>query len=131
MVKIGFLHFTNAPTESSQKAIPTDVDPPTLVHRSKTVVFFHDESIFSANEDQNHMWGTKGQKINKGSGIMVSDFIDEFHGYLALSDSEYETAKQFNREIRKYAREFLEIGEGREGYWTSCGTDQKIYYNYC
>ena len=37
-----------------------------------------------------------------GSGIMVSDFIDEFHGFLALSDSKHETAKQSNPEIRKY-----------------------------
>ena len=44
MVKIGFIHFTNAPTESAKLAIPTDIDPPTLEKRSKTVVFFHDES---------------------------------------------------------------------------------------
>ena len=68
MVKIGFLHFTNAPTESSQKAIPMDVGPPTLERWSKTIVFFHDESIFSANEDQNKMWGTKGQKISNQRG---------------------------------------------------------------
>lgn len=34
MVKIGFLHFTNAPTESSQNAIPSDIDPPTLNQRT-------------------------------------------------------------------------------------------------
>ena len=80
MVKIGFLHFTNAPTESSQQAIPKDIDPPTIERRSKTVMFFHDESTFNANEDQNIMWGTKGQKMikpkSRGAGIMVSDFID-------------------------------------------------------
>ena len=45
MVKIGFIHFTNAPTES---AIPTDIDPPTLEKRSKTVVLFHNESTYNA-----------------------------------------------------------------------------------
>ena len=30
MVKIGFLHFTSALTEDAAKAIPQDVDPPTL-----------------------------------------------------------------------------------------------------
>lgn len=29
MVKIGFIHFTNAPTENAHQAIPTDTDPPT------------------------------------------------------------------------------------------------------
>ena len=63
------------------------------------------------------MWGTEDQKGN-GCGIMVSDFIDEFHGFLAVSVSEYEKVKQFNPEIWKHAREFIDIGESREGYWT-------------
>ena len=49
---------------------------------------------------------------------MVSDFIDEHNGFLALSDEEYKTAKASNPHICKYAREFLEYGEAREGYWT-------------
>ena len=50
MTKIGFLHFTNAPTEDAMKALP-DVDGPTNERRSKTVVFFHDETTFMSNED--------------------------------------------------------------------------------
>ena len=84
-----------------------------LDQQDKTVVFFHDESTFSSNEDQSIMWGEKGQKMikpkSKGAGIMVSDFIDELHGFLAFSDQEYEEAK--------YAHEFLEYGESSEGYW--------------
>ena len=49
---------------------------------------------------------------------MVSDFINEHNGFLALSDDEYEAAKASNPNIRKYAREFLEYGASREGYWT-------------
>jgi len=52
MVKIGFIHFTNAPPEDAVKAIPQDVDPPTLEKSSKTMVFFHNESTFQANDDQ-------------------------------------------------------------------------------
>ena len=122
MVKIGFIHFTNAPTESAKLAIPTDIDPPTLEKRSKTVVFFHDESTFNANDDQNLKWGVKGEKIikpkSKGAGIMISDFVDEHQGFLALTDGEHQLAKQSDPEIKQYAREFLEYGESREGYWT-------------
>ena len=68
------LAFFISPTESTQKAIPTDVGPPTLVS-DQNVFFFHDESIFSTNEDQNKNWGTKGQKMikpkSKGSGIIL------------------------------------------------------------
>ena len=49
---------------------------------------------------------------------MVSDFIDEHNGFLALSDDEYEQAQATNPRVHKYAREFLDYGESREGYWT-------------
>ena len=49
---------------------------------------------------------------------MVSDFIDEFHGFLAVSAIEYEKVKQVDPEIWKHAWEFLDIGESREDYWT-------------
>ena len=117
MTKLGFLHFTNALTDEAMRALP-NVDAPT----NENVVFFHDETTFMSNEDQPTQWGEKGQKMmkpkSKGSGIMVSDFIDEQNGFLALSDEEYESAKATNPCIRKYAREFLEYGESREGCWT-------------
>ena len=119
MIKIGFLHFTNAPTEN---ALPSNIDPPTLERCSKTVVFFHDKSTFMANEDQPTQWGMKGEKMikpkSKGAGIMVSDFVDEHNGFLALTAEEYEVAKASNPNARMYACTFLEYGENREGYWT-------------
>ena len=122
MIEIGFLNYCNAPTEGAQKALPTDNDPPMLEQQSKTVVFFHDETTFSANEDQNIMWGIKGHKMikpkSKGSGIMLSDFIDEINGFLALNDEEYKVAKESNPQVRQYAREILEYGERRDRYWT-------------
>ena len=61
------------------------------------MVICRDESTFCSNEDQNFMWETKNQKMikpkSRGSGIMVSDFIDEFGGILALSPTEFQTAK--------------------------------------
>ena len=50
---------------------------------------------------------------------MVSDFINEKNGYLALTQQEYDAAKQDNPTIRMYARRMLEYGEAKEGYWTS------------
>ena len=122
MTKLGFLHFTNAPTDEAARALPSDVDPPTIERRSKTVFHFHDESTFMSNEDQPTQWGMKGEKMmkpkSKGAGIMVSDFIDKHNVFLALSDDEYQAAKQSNPQIRPYAREFLEYEESKEGYWT-------------
>lgn len=122
MVKLGFLHFTNAPTEQAGQALPEDIEPPILERREKTVVFFHDETTFQSNEDQTLQWGLKGTKAmkpkSKGAGIMVSDFVDEHSGFLSLTDEEYERAKQVNPSSKKYARQFLEYGENKEGYWT-------------
>jgi len=39
---------------------------------------------------------------------MVSDFIDNQNGFLALFDQKFEIAKQSNPNIKKYARECLE-----------------------
>ncbi len=73
MIKIGFLHFTHAPTDEAKKAFPEDIEPPILEKRSKLAVFFHDETTFQSNEDQNCQWGLKGTKMMKpksrGSGI--------------------------------------------------------------
>ena len=50
---------------------------------------------------------------------MVSDFVDQLGGYLALSSTEFETAKLLNPSLSNlYARAFLEYGESKEGYWT-------------
>ena len=74
-----------------------------------------------SNEDQMTQWEQEGEKMlrpkSKGAGIMVSDFVDEHNGFLALSDAEYESAKISNPHIRKYAREFLEYGESKEGFF--------------
>ena len=111
-------------------AIPTDINLPTLEKRSKTVVFYHDESTFNANNDQNLKWGVKGEKMIKpkckGAGIMISDFIDEHQGFLALIEEEYYTVKQSNPAIKQYAHEILEYGGSHEGYWTRDNSLLKI-----
>ena len=52
----------------------------------------------------------------KGSQIMVSEFIKEKDGYLALSDEQYEFEVTDNDQD---ILAILEIGEHREGYWNS------------
>ena len=59
---------------------------------------FHDESTFQANDDETWLWGVKGEHVirpkSRGSGIMVSDFIDEFNGYLRLTEEEFSAHKE-------------------------------------
>ena len=97
-MKIGFLHFTQAPTEEYRKAFPKDIERLTAERRSKLVVIFHDESTFQSNDDQTLQWGLKCSRMirpkSRGAGIMVSDFIDEHSGFLAFSNEEYEHAKR-------------------------------------
>ena len=50
---------------------------------------------------------------------MVSGFICEKDGYLALNQSEYDAANVTDPSIRLQARVLLEYGENKEGYWTS------------
>ena len=87
------------------------------------VTIFHDESTFQSNEDQRYMWCQPDQTAikpkSRGSGRMVSDFIDEYSGYLRLSPSEVEAARVINPEITNEARQIIEYGENTDGYWTA------------
>lgn len=102
-----------------------DVQPPHVGNLSATkklVTIFHDESSFQSNEDQRFMWSQPDQTAikpkSRGSGRMVSDFIEEYSGYLRLTPFELAAAKAQNTDILGEARQIIEYGENRDGYWT-------------
>lgn len=107
MVSLGFLNSDNAPTDDAKKALPTDITSPSNVI-DETVFLFHNETTCQANEDQPTLWAPKGTKVigpkSKGRRIMISDLICKRSGYLALTDNEYEQAKQRDSTIKKHAR---------------------------
>ena len=85
-------------------------------------MIYHDESIFNTNEGQTWMWGEEERPAilpkTKGSGIMVSDFVEEYGGYLRLADAEIQQAKVHYPNINPESRQLLEYGADKEGYWT-------------
>ena len=85
------------------------------------VIIYHDESIFHSNEDQGWAWVEEGMQTirpkGQGKGIMVSDFINEYNGYLQLTTEEFESARQHNPAIKKEARVLWKYGVADEGYW--------------
>ena len=92
-MSLGFLNSNDAPSKEAKAALPADINTLSSDVIDKTVVLFHDETTFQANEDQTTVWAPKGTKVirpkSKGSGIMISDFISEQSGYLSLTDEEY------------------------------------------
>ena len=121
MVSIGFLNKDNAPTPEATQFLPNDLECPSSQQLERTVVFFHDESVFTANEDQKLQWGSADIHViwpkGKGVGIMVSDFIDGHNGYLRLTD-ELECGKvNYGANFQKEAHLLLEYGESKEGYY--------------
>ena len=79
--------------------------------RQKTVLWFHDESIFYANDHREVRWVHKDETAKpkpKGEGIsiMVSDFISADYGWLSAPD-------EMNVQV------ILKPGKGREGYFTN------------
>ena len=108
------------PTCSDERAA---TPPPDAESRKTLVLIYHDESIFNTNEGQTWMWATEDALIlqpkTKGSGIMVSDFIEQHSGYVKLTDSELDVARAMDPEFPKSARVLLEYGADKEGYWTS------------
>ena len=65
------------------------------------------------------MWGESERPAilpkTKGSGIMVSDFVEEYGGYLKLSPEELDHAKSKYPNIEPAARRLLEYGAVKEG----------------
>ena len=123
MVSLGFLNPNNTPTEEARDALPSYIGTPNADVINKTIVLFHDQTTFQANEDQPTLWAAKGTKVMlpklQGSGIMVPNFISEMQGYLQLTEEEYQETKKNNPRIWKYGCQTLEHGEAKEGYWTS------------
>lgn len=98
-----------------------DLKTPLAEVFAKTIVLFHDESTFQANNYERTQWGTKDDHMlvpkSKGCGIMVSDFILEEHGYLYLNDGEFAAGSEKYPHLKQFARMCIEYGENR--YWTS------------
>ena len=122
MVANGFPNRNNIPIPSIESAFSSDLESPPDKIIQKLIIF-HDESTSQANDEENWMWGEHGQCVLKpkscGSGIMVSDFIDEHNGYLRLTDEEYIQAVDKVDGLQREARAFLEYGKEHEGYWTA------------
>ena len=123
MTECGFLRPNNAPSKEAAQALPA-VPHMSKEEGEKHIVWFHDESAYNTTEDTPTLWGEKGKQPIKpkgrGSSIMVSHFIEEKDGYLALSDEQYDfEVMNTDQEVEKSACVLLEIGENREGYWNS------------
>ncbi len=120
MTSLGFLRQETAPSEDVARLLPdVELSP----DRDNTIFWFHDESTFNANDDQPMMWKDATMQVIKpkgrGSGIMVSDFIEERDGYLALSDSMFQAISEVDPSVPQSARVLFEYGKNRDGYWNS------------
>ena len=91
--------------------------------KKKLVLIYHDESTFHSNDGQGWLWAEEGKQPirpkGQGRGLMVSNFIDEHSGYLALSDQEYEDGRANHSGLWKSARFLLKYGSSSEGYWNN------------
>ena len=111
MITCGMLTPSHAPTDKAQLYFPEDTETPRDEQAAKSVIIYNDKSIFNAKEDESVQWGTLNQHFvrpkSKGSGIMVSKFIEEKGGYLLLSCEQFAAAKETNSNIQKCARVFI------------------------
>ena len=111
-------HRPPPPCSDERAATPS----PDAESMKRLVLIYHDESIFNSNEGQLWMWAAEDMVVlrpkSKGSGIMVSDFIDQHSGFLRLNEEEQALAQSSDPEFPVEARALLEYGAEREGYWT-------------
>ena len=82
--------------------------------KAKNVVFiYHDKTTFNAYDAKPSVWVdscgiSEVRPKGKGQGIMVSDFIDEFSGYLLLTDEEHRAVQREYPFCPKEARRITE-----------------------
>ena len=86
---------------------------------TRHILVTHDESTFQANDDMDKGWGPKGEqklrKKSRGRGLMVSDFLLDTVGRLAVPMEQYsQMAAAFPPEACK----LFEYGKNNDGYWT-------------
>ena len=63
MVSLGFLKCNNARTDEALNALPSDLEAPDPSVAEKTIILFHDESTFQANDDQPTTWAQPGSVV--------------------------------------------------------------------
>ena len=111
-------HLPPPPCSDERAGTP----PADAENRKKLVLIYHDESIFNINEGQPWMWATEDTPIiqpkTKGSGVMVSDFVDQHRGFLQLSDEEHANISAEETDFPKSACVLFEYVAEKEGYWT-------------
>ena len=116
--------------ESIHKPPPTCDDGILSWHSGKetatrNVVFiYHDETIFFANDAPSQGWhddmGSRQLRPKgRGKGLMISDFVEEYNGFLSLTDEELQRAQQCDPAFPQSAREIFIFGKGYDGYWNN------------
>ena len=66
------------------------------------------------------MWKDETKQVMKPKGgLMVSVFIEEKDGYLALSDTMFQSVSAVDPTLEQSARVLFEYGKSKEGYWTN------------
>ena len=105
-------HKPPPPCSDERAATPS----PDAETRKVLVLIYH----YEVSSVQIWMWASDDipviQPKTKGSGIMVSDFIDQHSGFLQLTDEEHAVATTIDPESPKAARTLMEYGADKEGY---------------
>ncbi|GBC21156.2 hypothetical protein RIR_jg24235.t1 [Rhizophagus irregularis DAOM 181602=DAOM 197198] len=90
------------------------------------ILVTHDECIFYSNDGLRGVWAKNGElplrKKGNGKSIMISEFLTEVDGRLKLKP---ENIEQYPN-VPVEAREYLEPGKDREGYWTAENVIEQI-----
>ena len=89
----------------------------------KLVLIYHHETTFHNNEGRKAGWHVKGEwpllPKDQGKSLMVSDFIDEFGGFLTLTEEELKRRDEEDPTVPLLAREVTEVGAQHDGCYDS------------
>ena len=121
--KMTFLESTHKPPPTCDDGIPSWHSGKETAAR-KVVFIYHDKTIFFTNDAPSQGWhddmGSRQLRPKgRGKGLMISDFVEEYNGFLSLTDEELQRAQQKDPVFPQSAREIFMFGKSYDGYWNS------------
>ena len=84
---------------------------------------------FHANDNQRYAWQETGTNPllpkSQGERVMVADFVDEYNGFLRLTDEAFEQSKaQYGPGLKLEARPVITYGANADGHWNG----EKLFF---
>ena len=121
--KLRYLETSHVPPPTCDDRIPS-WNAGDKRKAKRVILIYPDETTFARNDALSMGWhdpeGSRQLRPkSKGRAIMIRNFVEEYGGFLRLSDDKFERAQEMDPAFPRQVREVFLIGKKYDGYWTN------------